>query len=127
MDLASVIQLLLQGVEEQLTLGSGGLFSSMVLSAFLAVIITEVIGEVREALHLGADKMVRRLAAFPLLFCLLCLAGSALAQEGDLWDEFLPTGEYYTLLDQAAGFFWRQAGASTWKTSTSLKITAFTK
>ncbi|WP_461358974.1 stage II sporulation protein P [Candidatus Darwinibacter acetoxidans] len=43
--------------------------------------------------------MVRRLAAFPLLFCLLCLAGSALAQEGDLWDEFLPTGEYYTLLD----------------------------
>ena len=23
----------------------------------------------------------------------------ALAQEGDLWDEFLPTGEYYTLLD----------------------------
>ncbi|HOK32722.1 MAG: hypothetical protein WBI99_10115 [Limnochordia bacterium] len=55
-DLASVIQLLLQGVEEQLTLGSGGLFSSMVLSAFLAVIITEVIGEVREALHLGGGQ-----------------------------------------------------------------------
>jgi len=51
-----VIQLLLQGVEEQLTLGSGGLFSSMVLSAFLAVIITEVIGEVREALHLGGGQ-----------------------------------------------------------------------
>ena len=55
-DLASMIQLLLQGVEEQLTLGSGGLFSSMVLSAFLAVIITEVIGEVREALHLGGGQ-----------------------------------------------------------------------
>lgn len=55
-DLASVVQLWLQGVQEQITLGSGGLFSSMVLSAFLAVLITEVIGEAREALHQGGEE-----------------------------------------------------------------------
>lgn len=126
-DLASVIQLLLQGVEEQLTLGSGGLFSSMVLSAFLAVIITEVIGEVREALHLGADKMVRRLAAFP------CFSASCVwpvlpwPRKATSGTSFSPPASITPSWIQAAGFFWRQAGASTWKTSTSLKITAFTK
>ncbi|HPT83553.1 MAG TPA: DUF1614 domain-containing protein [Limnochordia bacterium] len=54
-DLVSMAQLWLQGLAEQITLGGGGLFSSMVISAFLAVLITEVLGEVREALHLGGD------------------------------------------------------------------------
>jgi len=55
-DLAGMVQLWLQGVQEEITLGSGGLFSSMVVCSFLAVIITEVIGEVREAIHLGGNR-----------------------------------------------------------------------
>lgn len=51
-DLASVVQLRLSGIEQQITLGSGGLFSSTVVSAFLAVIICEILGEIREKTHL---------------------------------------------------------------------------
>lgn len=54
-DLANVFQLWLHGVKQQITIGSGGLFSSMVVSPFLAVIITEVIGEIREKAKLGGD------------------------------------------------------------------------
>jgi uncharacterized membrane protein len=55
-DLASLVQLWLQGLQQEITLGSGGLFSSMVVCAFLAVLITEVIGEIREAIHLGGSS-----------------------------------------------------------------------
>jgi uncharacterized membrane protein len=55
-DATSMLQLWLQGLEERITLGSGGLFSSVVLSSFLAVALTEVIGEVREAIHLGGNR-----------------------------------------------------------------------
>ena len=54
-DATSMLQLWLQGLEERITLGSGGLFSSVVLSSFLAVALTEVIGEVREAIQLGGN------------------------------------------------------------------------
>lgn len=52
-DLASVVQLRFSGIEQQITLGGGGLFSSTVVSAFLAVIISEILGEIREKTHLG--------------------------------------------------------------------------
>ena len=42
-------------IEQQITVGGGGLFSSMVVSCFLAVIIAEVIGEIREKIQLGGD------------------------------------------------------------------------
>ncbi len=54
-DLANVVQLRFAGIEQQITLGSGGLFSSTVTSAFLAVIIAEVLGEIREKISLGGD------------------------------------------------------------------------
>ncbi len=54
-DLANVLQLRLQGIDQQITVGSGGLFSSMVVSSFLAVVIAEVIGEIRERILLGGD------------------------------------------------------------------------
>ncbi|MCK9524483.1 MAG: DUF1614 domain-containing protein [Limnochordia bacterium] len=54
-DLVAVMQLWFQGVEQQITVGGGGLFSSMVISAFLAVVITEIVGEIREKIKLGGD------------------------------------------------------------------------
>lgn len=54
-DVFNVLQLRFEGIEEQITIGGGGLFSSMVISAFLAVIIAEVIGEIREKIQLGGD------------------------------------------------------------------------
>lgn len=55
-DLANFLQLQFQGISQPIVLGSGGLFSSMVISAFLAVVIAEVIGEIREKLQLGGDS-----------------------------------------------------------------------
>jgi uncharacterized membrane protein len=55
-DLANVVQLWIARIAQPITLGGGGLFSSMVISAFLAVIIAEIIGEVREKMHLGGDQ-----------------------------------------------------------------------
>ena len=55
-DLANVVQLWFAKIAQPITLGGGGLFSSMVISAFLAVIIAEIIGEVREKMHLGGDQ-----------------------------------------------------------------------
>lgn len=55
-DFAGVLQLWAAKVAGKITLGSGGLFSSMVISSFLGVLITEVIGEIREALHLGGRR-----------------------------------------------------------------------
>lgn len=52
-DFAAILQLRLQGLEQRITLGSGGLFSSLVICAFGAVAITEIIGETREALSQG--------------------------------------------------------------------------
>lgn len=54
-DLANFIQLWFQGIPQQTTIGSGGLFSSLVISPFLAVLIAEVIGEIREKIELGGD------------------------------------------------------------------------
>lgn len=54
-DLANFVQLRLAGIEQQITLGGGGLFSSTVISAFLAVIIAEIVGEIRERSRLGGD------------------------------------------------------------------------
>lgn len=55
-DLANTIQLWAQGIQQQITIGSGGLFSSLVISPFLAVAITEIVGEIREAIHLRGDQ-----------------------------------------------------------------------
>jgi len=52
-DLVAFIQLLVQGINQPIVLGSGGMFSSAVICPFLAVFIAEVIGEVREFLHKG--------------------------------------------------------------------------
>ncbi len=52
-DLANAVQLWFDKVDAQITLGSGGLFSSAVISAFLAVVIAEIIGEIREKIQLG--------------------------------------------------------------------------
>ncbi|HBN95037.1 MAG TPA: hypothetical protein DDZ66_01960 [Firmicutes bacterium] len=54
-DVANVVQLRVEAIEQQITVGGGGLFSSMVVSCFLAVIIAEVIGEIREKIQLGGD------------------------------------------------------------------------
>lgn len=50
-DLVAFAQLRAEQVPQVVTLGSGGIFSSLVISPFLAVFIVEVIGEVREYLH----------------------------------------------------------------------------
>lgn len=55
-DLANLIQLRLDGIQQQITIGSGGIFSSLVISAFLAVAITEIIGEVREYIHIRGER-----------------------------------------------------------------------
>lgn len=55
-DLANLIQLRLDGIQQQITIGSGGIFSSLVISAFLAVAITEIIGEVREHIHIRGER-----------------------------------------------------------------------
>lgn len=47
-DLAAFTQLRVEQVPQKVVLGSGGLFSSLVISPFLAVIIAELIGEIRE-------------------------------------------------------------------------------
>jgi hypothetical protein len=52
-DLANFVQLQLEDVQTQITLGSGGLFSSAVIGAFMAVVITEIIGEIREKMQAG--------------------------------------------------------------------------
>lgn len=52
-DLANLLQLWLQGVPQQTKLGSGGFLSSMVISPFIAVLLAEVIGEVRERIAQG--------------------------------------------------------------------------
>ncbi|HBG00902.1 MAG TPA: hypothetical protein DDW87_04935 [Firmicutes bacterium] len=55
-DLANALQLWFQGIDQRIIIASGGLFSSMVVSAFLAVVIAEVIGEIRERMQLGGDQ-----------------------------------------------------------------------
>lgn len=50
-DVVAFIQLRTEQIPQRMILGSGGLFSSVVISPFLAVVIAEVIGEVREYLH----------------------------------------------------------------------------
>lgn len=52
-DLAIAVQLSLTGIPQSITLGSGGMLSSLVISAFLAVLIAEIIGEIRERIHRG--------------------------------------------------------------------------
>lgn len=47
-DLAALLQLWLQKIHQRVILGSGGLFSSAVISPLLAVFIAEIIGETRE-------------------------------------------------------------------------------
>jgi len=54
-DMANALQLRLEGIRQQVTIGSGGLFSSMVASSFLAVLITEILGELRERIQPGGD------------------------------------------------------------------------
>ena len=54
-DLANTLQLRVQGIQQRITIGSGGLFSSIVICSFLAVAITEIIGEVRETIHLRGE------------------------------------------------------------------------
>ena len=56
-DLVAVVELWFRGVEQQITLGSGGIFSSMVVSAFLAVVVAEIVGEIRERIMLGGDSI----------------------------------------------------------------------
>ena len=55
-DLANALQLWFQGIDQRIVIASGGLFSSMVVSAFLAVVIAEVIGEIRERIQLGGNQ-----------------------------------------------------------------------
>ena len=50
-DLVAFVQLRTEQLPQRITFGGGGLFSSAVISPFLAVIIAEVIGEIREYLH----------------------------------------------------------------------------
>lgn len=50
-DLVALVQLRTEQVPQKIILGAGGLFSSLVISPFLAVIIAEVIGETLEYLH----------------------------------------------------------------------------
>ncbi|HHY10816.1 MAG TPA: hypothetical protein GX528_09695 [Firmicutes bacterium] len=52
-DLFAGLQLFFMGIPQTITLGSGGMLSSLVASAFLAVLIAEVIGEIRERLMRG--------------------------------------------------------------------------
>lgn len=54
-DLVNLGQLWFQGIDQQSTIGSGGILSSMVIGSFLAVLLTEVIGEIREKLALGGN------------------------------------------------------------------------
>lgn len=55
-DLGALLQLWVQKIHQPIVFGSGGLFSSAVISPFLAVLIAEIIGEVREYLHRGVIK-----------------------------------------------------------------------
>lgn len=55
-DAIALVELRLRGIDEQITFGGGGMFSSMVISAFLAVLVTEIIGEIRERIKLGGDE-----------------------------------------------------------------------
>lgn len=50
-DLVALVQLRTEQVPQKIILGAGGLFSSLVISPFLAVIIAEVTGEILEYLH----------------------------------------------------------------------------
>lgn len=50
-DFVAYAQLRAEQIPQRIVLGSGGIFSSLVISPFLAVMIAEVIGEVREYLH----------------------------------------------------------------------------
>ncbi len=53
-DLGALLQLWAQKIHQPIIFGSGGLFSSAVISPFLAVLIAEIIGEVRQYLHHSA-------------------------------------------------------------------------
>lgn len=55
-DVVAIAELWFRGVKERITVGGGGIFSSMVISSFLAVVVAEVIGEVRERIKLGGDE-----------------------------------------------------------------------
>lgn len=54
-DLLVSLQLWAQNIKSQQIIGSGGVFSSMILSPFLAVFLTELFGELREKLTTGGD------------------------------------------------------------------------
>ena len=55
-DVVAIAELWFRGVKERITVGGGGIFSSMVISSFLAVVVAEIIGEVRERIKLGGDE-----------------------------------------------------------------------
>ncbi len=57
-DLVNQLELWLIGIPQQTIIGSGGLFSSMIISPFIAVLIAEIMGETRERLHavLGGEN-----------------------------------------------------------------------
>lgn len=57
-DIVNQIELQLSGIHQRTVIGSGGLFSSMVISPFIAVLIAEIIGETRERIHdlLGGEN-----------------------------------------------------------------------
>lgn len=46
-DLWAMIQLYLEGIPQDIVIGSGGVFSSMTISPIIAVLVAEGIGEIR--------------------------------------------------------------------------------
>ena len=58
-DLWAMIQLYLEGIPQDIVIGSGGVFSSMTISPIIAVLIAEGIGEIRERIHKG-PALIRR-------------------------------------------------------------------
>ena len=52
-DLWAIIQLYLEGIPQDVVIGSGGVFSSMSINPIIAVLIAEGIGEIRERIYRG--------------------------------------------------------------------------
>ena len=59
-----------------------------------------------------------QLIPFLILLFVINLFGTALADSDDDWGGFLPSGQYYTILDPDGRYYWRRAAWSMWKIST---------
>lgn len=55
-DLAQGIENLIRGIPSPIRLGTGGALDAVVISGFLAVMLAEIVGELREKIQGGTDK-----------------------------------------------------------------------